>query len=121
VRASPRVAWTAALQAVTNKGLPLRISDLDAGLIETDYFDIMAYVPEANQYPTGERLVRFRVLVAIDSLGVGTRVIVQCIYRPFFTGVGGSKRGERGVPRDHPAMDLVRDIVAEVTKLNRRE
>jgi hypothetical protein len=88
------VAWTAALQAVTNKGLPLRISDLDAGIIE---------------------------VVAIDTLGAGTRVIVQGIYRPFFTGVGGSERGERAIPRDHPAMDVVREVVAEVTKLNQRE
>jgi hypothetical protein len=121
VRASPRVAWTAALQAVTNKGLPLRISDLNAGIIETDYVDIVTYVPTANQYPTAERLVRFRVVVAIDTLGAGTRVIVQGIYRPFFTGVGGSERGERAIPRDHPAMDVVREVVAEVTKLNQRE
>lgn len=113
-QASPRVTWTAALQAVTDEGLPLRTSDIDAGQVETEYVDVTSYQPEASQYPLAERLVRFRVLVAIDPEGDGSRLGVLGIYSPFSTGLSNTRRSERAIPRDHPAMEIVRSIVRRV-------
>lgn len=116
VDASARLAWTAALQAVTDQGLPLRLSDPDTRTIETDLVDVAEYRPEANQYPYAERLVRFRVLVTVDPEGEGARVLFFGIYSPFQTGLANTRRNEREIPRDHPAMRLIRDMASKVRK-----
>lgn len=116
VDASARLAWTAALQAVTDQGLPLRLSDLETRIIETDLVDIAEYRPEARQYPYAERLVRFRILVAVDPEGEGARVLFFGLYSPFQTGLSNTRRNEREIPRDHPAMRLIRDMAAKVRK-----
>lgn len=117
VDASARLAWTAALQAVTDAGLPLRRSDRQTQIIETDLVDIASYRQAAEQYPYGERLVRFRVLVMAGPEGEGTRIVFFGIYNPFQTGLSNTRRGERAIPRDHPAMDLVRDMVKRVREI----
>lgn len=108
---------TAALRAVTDLGLPLRLADPIQGLIETDYIDIAAYDQQAIQYPTAERLVRFRIVSLPHEAGPETsRLTVYGLYAPFQTSLGSSRQSERAIPRDHPGMELVRRIVAEVRK-----
>lgn len=111
VQASVRVTEAAALKAVTDLGLPIEINQ--PGLIETRYFDIVSYRPEADVYPRSERLVRFRVIVTPDSSRAGAHLAVLSMYSPFTMGSGRtvSRRDERPTPRDHPANDLVDEIV----------
>ncbi len=116
VDASVRLAWTAALQAVTDQGLPLRLSDPETRTIETDLVDIAEYRPEATQYPYAERLVRFRVLVIVDPESDGARVLFFAMYSPFQTGLSNTRRNEREIPRDHPAMRLIREMASKVRK-----
>ena len=63
-------------------------------------------------FPWGvkERLVRFRVLVGANPEGAGSVIAIFAIYAPFRTGFSTSERNERAVPRDHPAMGMVRTM-----------
>jgi len=117
VDVSVRVAFTAALQAMTDQGLPLRNSDPDAGTLETEYVNMQTYRPETAQYPYAERLVRFRVQVTIDSDGAGARVAFFGIYSPFSTGLTNTRRNERAIPRDHPAAGVIRDMARKVREI----
>ena len=107
------VARSAALRAVTNLGLPLRTSEA-SGQVETNYVDIASYRPAANQYPQAERLVRFIVSVRQDPNGSGSEVAIRALYNPFRTGLSDTRRGERGVPRSHPAMEVVEELMREI-------
>lgn len=117
IQASERVTLTAALQAITDQGLPLRESNPDAGVIETEYVDIASYYREATQYPFAERIVRFRVFVTDDPQSGDTRLAIQGIYSPFSTGLSNTRRNERAIPRDHPAMQLVRSLVDHIREI----
>ncbi|MDH3496462.1 MAG: hypothetical protein OER21_06850 [Gemmatimonadota bacterium] len=111
IRGRPAVTFAAALQAVTDKGLPLRQSDLDAGLIETNYVDLASYDPlGAGDYPVAERQVRFRLVIAPDTASIGSRVAIFVVYTPFRTGISTSERNERAIPRDHPGMAIAREL-----------
>jgi len=116
VDASARLAWTAALQAVTDQGLPIRLSDPENRTIETDLVDVAEYRQEAMQYPYAERIVRFRILVTVDSESDDARVLFFGMYSPFQTGLSNARRNEREIPRDHPAMRLIRDMASQVRK-----
>ena len=114
---SPSVLFQAALKAVTDQGLPLREAEPSARVIQTDYVDLASFNPAgAAQYPTNERLVRFRVLVGPNPQGARAVVALFGIYAPFRTGFSTSERSERVIPRDHPAMDLVRAIRDAIAK-----
>lgn len=116
VAAPPSVARAAVRQGVSNLGLPLRGSELE-GQVETDYVDIASYRPETNQYPFRERLVRFVVSARPDPNSSGSQVAVLAIYDPFRTGLSATRRGERSIPRSHPAMEVVRELMEEIRKL----
>jgi len=107
----------AALRAVTDLGLPLRLADPVGGVVETDYVDIATYQPQAGVYPVAERLVRYRIVAGPHEAGsAASRLAVYALYSPFRTSIGTSRQGERAIPRDHPGMELVRRIVADVRK-----
>lgn len=116
VAARPAVVHAAAVGAITDLGLPLRFLDESAGIIETDYVDILMFRPDATQYTPAERLVRFRIAVAAHESGPASRLTVFALYAPFRTGLSNVRRGERAIPRDHPGMDLVRRMVQRVQK-----
>lgn len=117
IAATSGVTHAAVVRAVTDLGLPLRLTDAVAGVVETDYVDVSSYEPDAVSYPAGERRVRFRVLVAPDETDPASRLTVFAVYTPFRTGLSNVRRGERAIPSDHPAMDLVRRVVEEVRKI----
>lgn len=109
--ASPSVVFQAALKAVTDQGLPLREAEATNGVIQTNYVDISSFDRMgASQYPASERLVRFRVLIGTNPNGPGSVIAIFGIYAPFRAGISNSERNERAVPRDHPAMSVVRDM-----------
>jgi len=109
--ASPTVVFQAALKATTDQGLPLREAEPATRVIQTDYVDISSFDPMgSSQYPPSERLVRFKVLVSPNPQGAGSVVAIFGIYAPFRTGYSTSERNERAVPRDHPAMGIVRQL-----------
>ena len=119
--AEQAVVYQAALKAVTDKGLPLREAAPDTRVIQTDYVDIASFDPlGASQYPASERLVRFRILIAPSQEGPGSAVAIFGIYAPFRTGYSTSERNERAIPRDHPAMGMVRDIRETIAKATGR-
>jgi hypothetical protein len=114
---SPSLAFQAALKAVTDQGLPLREAEPSTRVIQTDYVDISSFDPMgASQYPGTERLVRFRVLVGPNPKGAGSMVAIFGLYAPFRTGFSTSERNERAIPRDHPAMAVVRRIRDDIAK-----
>jgi len=115
--ASASVVYQAALKAVTDQGLPLREADPATRVIQTDYVDISSFDPMgASQYPGSERLVRFRLLVGSNPQGAGSVIAIFGIYAPFRTGFSTSERNERAVPRDHPAMGVVREMRDAIAK-----
>lgn len=117
VAASPSVVFQAALKSVTDQGLPLREAEPSTRVIQTDYVDVGSYEPlAASQYPASERQVRFRVLVAPNPNGAGSVLAVIGLYAPFRQGYSTSERNEREIPRDHPAMALIRRIHEDVVK-----
>jgi hypothetical protein len=114
---SPSVVFQAALKAVTDQGLPLREAEPTTRVIQTDYVDMASFDPQGSaQYPTSERLVRFRVLVGPNPEAAGSVVAIFGIYAPFRTGFSTSERNERVVPRDHPAMKIVRAMRDAIAK-----
>lgn len=116
-QAQPAVVYQAALKAVTNQGLPLREAAPDTWVIQTDYVDVASFDPlGASQYPASERLVRFRVLIAPSQQGPGASLAIFGIYAPFRTGYSTSERNERAIPRDHPAMGIVRELRDAIAK-----
>jgi hypothetical protein len=117
VAARVSLVHPAAIRAVTDQGLPLRFTDAAAGIVETDYVDIATYRQDAIQYPSAERLVRLRIVVTPHEESPASRLTVYALYSPFRAGLTDERRGERAVPRDHPAMDLVRRIVEQVRKM----
>jgi len=115
--ATAAVTYQAALEAVTNQGLPLREADLSTRAIQTDYVDVASFEPlGASQYPAAERMVRFRVLVGPNPQGPGSVVAIFGIYAPFRLGISTSERNERAIPHDHPAMSLVHRIRDDIAK-----
>lgn len=109
--ASTPVVFQAALKAVTDQGLPLREAEPTTRVIQTSYVDVATFLPlEASVYPTSERQVRFRIVVAPSQEATGSVVAIFGLYAPFRSGYSTSERNERTVPRDHPAMTLVRRI-----------
>lgn len=117
VGALPGVVFQAALKAVSDQGLPLRSAVPSELVIQTHYVDMATFDPlGASLYPSAERLVRFRVNVAPNPNGPGSVVAVFGIYAPFRTGISTSERNERAIPRDHPAMAVVRRIRDDIVK-----
>jgi hypothetical protein len=115
--ASPSVVFQAAVKAVTDQGLPLREAEPTTRVIQTDYVDISSFDPMgSSQYPASERLVRFRLLVGSNPQGDGSVVAIFGIYAPFRSGYSTSERNERAVPRDHPAMGVVREMRDAIAK-----
>lgn len=114
--ATPDVVFAAALKAVGDEGLPLRLHEDARGVIETEYVDIASYEPlSASQYPQTERLVRFRITAVQNQQGPGTRFSIVAMYQPFRTGFSDSERNARSIPRDHPAMAVARKLL-DLTK-----
>lgn len=110
--ATPDVVFAAALKAVGDEGLPMRLHEDARGVIETEYVDIASYAPiEASQYPLTERLVRFRIVVVPNPQGPGTRFSIIAMYQPFRTGYSDSERNARSIPRDHPGMVVARKLL----------
>ncbi|HET7039565.1 MAG TPA: hypothetical protein VFH97_06740 [Gemmatimonadales bacterium] len=116
VSARASLVHPAAIRAVTDQGIPLRFTDPAAGVVETDYVDISTFRQDAIQYPAAERLIRLRIVVTPHEESPASRLTVYAIYAPFRNSLGDVRRGERAVPPDHPAMDLVRRIVEQVRK-----
>jgi hypothetical protein len=115
--ATPDVVYAAALKAVGDEGLPLRFHDVATAQIETEYVDIATYAPgESIQYPTPERLVRFRVVAVQNPQGPGTRLSIFALYQPFRTDYSDSERNARSIPRDHPGMTVARKLVERIKK-----
>ena len=117
IDAPPHTAFLFARQALVDEGLSLTQSDPEQGVLETAYLDIASFRPEAAQYPAAERAVRFRILLAADPDGPGTRLLFQAVYDPFNTGLANTRRNERPIPEDHPAMDLVRTVIRRIQRL----
>jgi len=115
--ASPSVVFQAAVKAVTDQGLPLREAEPTTRVIQTDYVDISSFDPMgSSQYPPSERLVRFKLLIGSAPESPGSVVAIFGIYAPFRTGFSTSERNERAVPRDHPAMGIVREMRDAIAK-----
>jgi hypothetical protein len=86
-------------------------------VIQTNYVDIASFDPMgSSQYPTNERLVRFRILIRANTEGAGSVIAIFGIYAPFRPGISTSERNERAVPSDHPAMRVVRDMRDAIAK-----
>jgi hypothetical protein len=114
--ATPDVVFAAALKAVGDEGLPLRLSDVAEGRVETEYVDIAGYAPgESSQYPTPERLVRFRIVAVQNPQGPGTRFSVFALYQPFRTDLS-TERNARSIPMDHPGMIVARRLLERTKK-----
>jgi hypothetical protein len=117
LQARPDVVYAASLKAVGDEGLPLRFHDVGTSRIETEYVDIASYAPgESIQYPTPERLVRFRIVAVQNPQGAGTRLSIFAMYQPFRTDYSNAERNARSIPRDHPGMAMARKLLERTKK-----
>lgn len=117
VNGTPDATFQAALQSVSNQGLPIREADPASRVIQTEYVDMSQYDPQgASQYPASERVVRFKVLIAPNPNGPGSSVAIFGVYSPFTIGFATSERNERTIPKDHPGMRIVRRIRDDIVK-----
>lgn len=111
-------AAAAAVTAAILEGFDLRLYELDAGLVETEYVDFTARLTAYDHLPLNERQVRFRFLVQ-ESAGAGSMVAVQVLQNPWFP-TPVSRYYERAVASDHPATELARRILARVDSITSR-
>lgn len=114
IAASVHVTTRATLNVLSDQGLALRLADDDAGRVETEYFDITTFQPEAQHYPPVERLIRMTFQVRPDTLGRGSILLIATVYQPFSAGVEGSRRREHLVPGDHPGVTFTKKILAKI-------
>lgn len=114
VSASVHVTMRATLNTLSDQGVGLRLSDEDAGRIETEYFDVTQFQAEAQNYPPAERQIRMNFQVRPDTLGRGSILLVSTVYQPFNVGVSGSRRREHLVPSDHPGATYTKKILAKI-------
>ncbi len=114
ISASVHVTIRATLNVLSNQGVGLRLADEDAGRVETEYFDVTQFQPEAQNYPPAERVVRMNFQVRPDTLGRGSILLISTVYQPFSAGVAGSRRREHLVPADHPGATFTKKILAKI-------
>jgi len=114
VSASVHVTMRATLNVLSDQGLGLRLTDEDAGRIETEYFDVTQFQPEGQNYPPAERQVRMSFQIRPDTLGRGSILLVSTVYQPFNVGVPDSRRREHLVPSDHPGTTYTKKILAKI-------
>jgi len=117
VEGSPAATFQAAVSAVSAQGLPLREADPVTRVIQTQFVDMTEYDrQDAAQYPASERTVRFKILIAPNPNGRGSAVAIFGLYAPFRSGYVTSERNERTIPRDHPAMTIVKRLRDDIVK-----
>jgi|SRR6266567_1480807 len=114
VSASVHVTTRATLNVLSDEGLGLRLVAEDAGRIETEYFDVTQFQPEAQNYPLAERRLRMSFQIRPDTLGRGSIVLISTVYQPYSVGIEGSKRSEHLVPSDHPGATYTKKILAKI-------
>ncbi|HEY6853932.1 MAG TPA: hypothetical protein VI139_06775 [Gemmatimonadales bacterium] len=114
ISASVHVTTRATLNVLSEQGLGLRLTDEDAGRVETEYFDVTQFQPEAQNYPPAERQVRMNFQIRPDTLGRGSILVISTVYQPFNVGVSGSRRREHLVPGDHPGATFTKKILAKI-------
>jgi hypothetical protein len=114
VSASVHVTIRATLTVLSNQGVGLRIADEDAGRVETEYFDVTTFQPEAQNYPVVERSIRMMFQVRPDTLGRGSILLVSTVYQPYNVGIEGSRRREHLVPPDHPGATYTKKILTKI-------
>ncbi len=114
VSASVHVTTRATLNVLSDEGLGLRLVAEDAGRIETEYFDVTQFQPEAQNYPLAERRLRMSFQIRPDTLGRGSIVLISTVYQPYSVGIEGSRRGEHLVPSDHPGATYTKKILAKI-------
>ncbi len=114
VSASVHVTLRATLNVLSDQGVGLRLADEDAGRIESEYFDVTQFQPEAQNYPPVERQIRMNFQIRPDTLGRGSILLISTVYQPFNVGVAGSRRREHLVPSDHPGATYTKKILAKI-------
>jgi hypothetical protein len=109
------VVYQAALQAFADQSLPIRSTDPDKGVLESEYFDVGQFEREVSGYTPAERSIRIRVMVGLDSVRVqDAHIAMQAIYSPFSDPESQTKRSERAIPKSHPGMEIVKALMAAV-------
>ena len=114
ISASVHVTIRATLNVLSDEGLGLRLTDEDAGRVETEYFDVTTFEPEAQNYPAPERSIRMTFQIRPDTLGRGSIVLISALYQPYRVGIEGSRRGEHLVPADHPGTMYTKKLLAKI-------
>lgn len=116
VNGSVRVTFEAAVQALVEVPIEPRIVEPERGRVETDYFDLTPFAWQAERYPPIERIVRYVVVVAPDTLGRGSRILISALYQPSPSPYVRGRATERLVPRDHPAVEYAEVLLARIEK-----
>lgn len=106
---SVREASRAALATLSDDGINALYFRPDTGVVESDWTDITHLEPTVADYPVDERVVRFRFLITLDTLGTTATVYLE-VLQPAVDPMGNRHR-ERMAPQDHPAMSLARRMM----------
>ncbi|MGH7645976.1 MAG: hypothetical protein ACREMR_10370 [Gemmatimonadales bacterium] len=116
INASVQVTFRAAVAALSDVPLDLRLVDENLGAVETPYFDLTPHEWRAERYPVDERLVRLRVTVQPDTLGRGSRVAIFVLYQVQRMGMAVGRATERAVPADHPGAGFARKLLDRIER-----
>lgn len=110
------VVYQAALQAFADQSLPIRSTDPDGGVLESEYFDVAQFERgDMSGYTAAERMIRIRVMIGLDSVKVqDAHIAIQAIYSPYSDPESQTKRSERAIPSSHPGMEVVKALMAAV-------
>ena len=113
-------ATLAAVRAVTDEGLPIRLFEPKAGLVETEYFDLTARLTQYDNIPVAERTIRLRFIVrGHDGSNEKSVIRVQVLQAAYFPR-NFRRRDERAVGRHHPGTELAHLIVSRLGALTEK-
>lgn len=116
VHASVQVTFYATVRTLSDVPIEVRIVDEGRGLIESQYFDLTPFAFQAERYPPIERIIRYVINVAPDTLGRGSRILIRALYQPSPGPYVRGRATERLVPRDHPAVEYAEKLLGLIEK-----
>jgi hypothetical protein len=114
IGASVQVTFRSTVQALADVPIEPSLVEEDRGRIETRYFDLTPFAFEAERYPPIERIVRYVIDVAPDTLGRGARILIRALYQPSPAPYVRGRATERLVPRDHPAVEYAEKLLERI-------
>jgi hypothetical protein len=108
---STGVVLDAAIKAIRDRGISIRLEDRKSGVVESEFIDIglLRNDVDPSVLNSMERMIKFRFR-AVPSFGA-TRLFSEAVYR---LGNTGGRLNERMIPAEHPARQVLNEMVEDI-------